>query len=405
MDFADTPQEALFRAEAAQFLAQAAADYASRPPAPYSEHELVRRGQAWQKRKLEGGFAGLQLPPSAGGRGASPIEELIFNEEEHRYHVPVGPFINVGVLMTAPALLAYGTPTQVQRYVQPTLSGDILWCQLYSEPGAGSDLAAVRTRAVREGDRWIVNGQKVWSSWAHHATKAILLARTDPALPKHKGLTFFLIDMQQPGVEIRPIRQITGASDFNEVFLTDAVVQDADRLGGIGEGWKVAMATLMSERLIADDAGDSITFEDVFDLASNARQNGGPALEDGAVCEKLARWYAQDKGLSYYRCRLITLMSKGGVPGPEAALAKLAYATKVQEMAAFAMDLDDAAGAFAGSANPRQKRSFDAYMFAVMMRIAGGTDEILRNQIAERVLGMPGEPRVDKDVPFQQLVT
>ena len=404
MDFSDTPEEAAFRAEASDWLTRNAREYSIARNCPYEEHDLVIRGRAWQRLKSEGGYAGITLPRSIGGRSGSAMQELIFDLEEARLHVPTGPFIHVGVRMTVPAILAHGSPELVSRFAPPTLRGDILWCQLYSEPGAGSDLAAVRTRAVRDGDKWIVNGQKVWTSWAHHAQRAILLARSDPSVPKHKGLSFFLLDMKAPGIDIRPIRQINGKSEFNEVFLTDVVIPDFDRLGDVGAGWKVAMSTLMSERLIADEAGESITFDDVFRLVQSAHQNGKPALENDAVCERLARWYSQGKGLDYYRYRLMTLMSKGGVPGPEAALAKLAFATKVQEMAAFAMDLDDSAGVFAGEINSHQRQSFEAYMFAVTMRIAGGTDEILRNQIGERVLGLPGEPRVDKDVPFQQLI-
>jgi hypothetical protein len=223
-------------------------------------------------------------------------------------------------------------------------------------------------------------------------------------VPKHKGLSFFLLDMTTPGIEIRPIRQITGESEFNEVFFTDVVIPDSDRIGAVGEGWKVAMTTLMSERMIGDEAGASISFDDVFRLAQRPGPDDLRPIDDGAVREKLAGWYARTKGLACYRYRLMTLMSKGGVPGAEAALAKLAFAGKVQEMAAFAMDLDNAAGAFAGDLNPAQRRSFDAYLFAVNMRIAGGTDEILRNQIGERLLGLPSEPRVDKDIPFQQLI-
>jgi len=404
MDFSDTPSEAAFRAEARAWLAENAAQYAAPPPQPWSEAELVERARAWQRRKLEAGFAGITLPASVGGRGGSTMEALIFGEEEARYHIPTGPFLHVGVQMTVPALLAHARPDQVEDLAAPTLRGDVLWCQLYSEPSAGSDLAGIRTKAVREGDNWVVNGQKVWSSWAHHAHKAILLARTDATVPKHKGLTFFLLDMATPGIEIRPIRQITGQSEFNEVFLTDVVIPDSARLGAVGGGWGVSMATLMSERMIGDEAGESITFDDVFALAQRPGPSGRAPVEDGATREKLAQWYARGQGLAWYRYRLMTLMSKGGVPGPEAALAKLAFATKVQEMAAFAMELDDAAGVFAGPLNPHQRQSFEAYMFAITMRIAGGTDEILRNQIGERCLGLPGEPRVDKDKAFQDLV-
>jgi alkylation response protein AidB-like acyl-CoA dehydrogenase len=405
MDFFDTAEEAAFRQQARAWLLANAQEYAHPAAVPFAEDEFVRRARLWQARKVGAGFAGITLPRSIGGRGGTVMESLIFDEEEARYHIPTGPFLHIGVQMTVPVLLAYARPDQVEELSTPTLRGDVLWCQLYSEPGAGSDLAGIRTRAVKDGDNWIVNGQKVWSSWAHHANKAILLVRTDPTVPKHKGLSFFLLDMKTPGIEIRPIRQITGQSEFNEVFLTDVVVPDSARLGPVGGGWKVAMATLMSERMIGGEAGQSIDFKDVLSLARRLRADGSRAIDDGAVRERMAQWYAREQGLNWYRYRLLTMTSKGGIPGPEVALAKLAFAQKIQELAAFAMELDGAAGVFAGDLNPRQRQSFEAYMFAVTMRIAGGTDEILRNQIGERVLGLPGEPRIDKDMAFQDIAS
>jgi alkylation response protein AidB-like acyl-CoA dehydrogenase len=404
MDFTDTPEEAAFRAEVRAWIAANLPAIAHTLPGEDEERSYVRRALDWQREKAAAGYAGITLPRAVGGRGGTRIEDWIFEEEQRAAGAPDGPFMNVSVRMTVPGILNFGTPDQVERYALPTSRGEILWTQLFSEPGAGSDLAGVRTAAVRDGDRWIVNGQKVWSSWAHHAQRGILLARTDPDVPKHRGLSFFLLDLATPGVEIRPIRQITGQSEFNEVFLSDVVIPDSDRLGGVNEGWKVAMAILNTERMAGDEAGNSITFEDLFELVCNTRIDDRPAIENDAVQEKLARWYAQGRGLEHFRSRLITQMSKGNSPGPESALGKLVFATRLQEMSAFAMDLHAAGGTFAESRGGGLDQAFEAYMFAITMRVSGGTDEILRNQLGERVLGLPPGPRLDKDVPFKDLV-
>lgn len=404
MDFNDSPQEAAFRAEVRAWLQKNATAHVLRANEPYDEAKLVERGRAWQRCKADAGYAAILWPREFGGRGGTPMEGVIFEEEERRYAIPTGPFVAIGMSMAIPTMLVHGTREQLSRFAQPTLRGDDLWCQLFSEPGAGSDLAAIRTRAVRDGDAWIVNGQKVWSSWAHHADWAILLARTDPSVPKHRGLTFFVLDMKSPGVEVRRIRQISGKSDFDETFLTDVRIPDSHRIGAVGDGWKCAMTTLMNERVgSADDTNEGLSLQALLAMAQITRVDGMPALEDASVRQQIARWYAQEQGLKYFRARLLTQLSKGGTPGPEAALAKLVYARKLQEKTRFAMQMQEYAGVVGAPLNPAQASVFDAYYWSAAMRIAGGADEILRNQIAERVLGLPGEIRADKDVPFDKL--
>jgi alkylation response protein AidB-like acyl-CoA dehydrogenase len=360
---------------------------------------LVAASRAWQRRKAEAGFAGILWPEAIGGRGGTPIQAAIFAQEEAAYDVPTGVFLQIGMNMAVPVIVAHGTAEQSARFARPTLRGEMTWCQLFSEPSAGSDLAALRTKATREGDGWRINGQKLWSSWAHHADFGILLARTDPALPKHKGLTFFVLDMRSPGITIRPIRQISGKSEFNEVFLDNVPIPDTNRIGRIGEGWACAMTTLVSERAVSG-GGD----ENDLDVATvlGALRNA-PGVLDGTAIVRLARWRAIERGIENFRYRLLTRLSRGESLGADAAMVKLAYGRKLQDLAAFTMDAQGFAGLAAGAGEEFKQLVFEAYQWGAVMRIAGGTDEILRNQLAERVLGMPGEIRLDRDIPFEQL--
>ncbi len=401
MDFNDSPQEAAFRAEVRAWMAKNAAEYASPPATPWSEAQIVALGRKWLKRKADAGYATITWPKAVGGRGGTAMEEVIFRQEERKYVLPDGPFLSIGVNMACPAIRRHGSPEQYQRFAPLTLSGDIVWCQLFSEPAAGSDLGGVRTRAVREGDNWIVNGQKVWNSWAHHADWAILLARTDPGAPKHKGLTFFVLDMRTPGVEARPIRQITGRTDFNETFLSDVVIPDSCRIGEVGEGWAVAMTVLMNERAGPRDK-DGLVLR-LIERARSAERPGGTALDSAQVRTTLARLYAEEQGVKYFGYRLLTSLSKGEPPSPAVAMIKLTQTHYAQLANAYAMDLDDFAGLFETPERPHQDQIFFEYLYQQGLRIAGGADEVLRNQIAERVLGMPQEMRADKDVPFDQI--
>jgi len=404
MDFNDTPEEAEFRAEARAWL-----DKNAEKRAPGSTYRL-RRGEeglmplarAWEKRKSEGGFAGIAIPKEYGGRGGTRLQQIIYLQEEANYVTPP-PVFNISHGLAVPVLLAYATEEQKKHFVPKTLCGDHLWCQLFSEPGAGSDLAGLRTRAVKDGDEWVVNGQKIWNSGAQFADYGILVTRSDPSVPKHKGLTYFYVDMKSPGVEVRPIKQMQGFSNFNEVFLTDVRIPDAQRLGAVGDGWRVAITTLMNERVVSG-VRPPPNFEDVFGLARDLALEDGPAIADAAVREKLAMWYVQSKGLEMIRYRTITALSQGRQPGPENSISKLVGAFNRQQMAAFGMDLMDMGGVMSDRDLAPMRALFqDALLDSPSGRIAAGTDEILRNIIGERVLGLPRELRTDTDKPFNEL--
>jgi len=299
--------------------------------------------------------------------------------------------------------MAYATPETSARYVGPALRGEEIWCQLFSEPSAGSDVAGLRMRATRDGDDWIINGQKIWTSGAHFSDYGLLLTRTDPSVPKHRGLTMFFLDMRSPGVEIRRIRQISGTSNFNEVFFTDVRIPDAQRLGAAGDGWKVALTTLMHERL-AIGSLPGPDYPELLELARTLEVNGQPAHRDANVRDKLADWYIQSKGLEYTKMRTLTALSRGQMPGPESSIYKAVSAKKIQEIAMFALDLMDTAGMISDPETAPMRAMFqDALLYSPAGRIAGGTDEILKNIIAERVLGLPGDIRVDREAAFSDL--
>jgi alkylation response protein AidB-like acyl-CoA dehydrogenase len=378
-----------------------------REPHEYSEEELVRRSKAWIRLKHAAGYSAIAEPAEFGGAGGTREQAAIFAQQEARYHTPTFTGVSIGFAMAMAAIRQHGTPEQYRHFGMLTRRGDITWCQLFSEPAAGSDLAALRTRAVRDGDHWIVNGQKVWSSWAHHADWGILVARTDPRVPKHNGLTFFVVDMRSPGVEVRPIRQITGRSDFNETFLTDVIVPDANRIGKEGEGWSVCMTVLATERNQSGsgDGGGAERHDSVRSLvrrAAAARREDGVALDSRAVRARLADWYVKEQGLRNYGRRVRGAVAAGGQLPATVPLMKLVSATLMQETNAFLMDVDEYAGLFNTPDHDREPE-FYQYLWSAAMRIAGGADEVLRNQLAERVLNMPGEMRADKGVPFDEL--
>jgi alkylation response protein AidB-like acyl-CoA dehydrogenase len=353
---------------------------------------FIAKARAWQGKKATQGYAAIRWPKAQGGLEGTPMQEVIFQDEESRYDLPVGPFVTIGTQLAVPTLRAHGTPEQIEEFTQPTLNGELLWCQLFSEPSAGSDLANLRTRAVKDGDHWVINGQKVWTSWAHVADWGILIARTDPEATKHKGLSFFIVDMRAAGIEVRPIQQISGVSEFNEVFLTDLRIPDRYRVGAVGDGWKCAMTTLMNERV--NVGGESQALPDVRELVEQAAAHADGNSQDRF---KMAQLLTQEMGLRYFRFRLLTSLSKGETPGPIAGMSKLVYANTLQQLSAMALDATGLEGLQSGG-----EKFQHGYEWAAALRIAGGTDEILRNQIAERVLGMPGEIRVDKNLPFSQ---
>ena len=406
MDFGDTPEEAGFRADARAFLD---ANLPLRTPgrAQVSRAmtpEDVAAAKAWQRKKAENGFAGILWPKAYGGRDGTHMQQIIFGQEEERYAAPTTVF-NQGVGMAMPTLMTFGTPEQLDRYPRAALAGDEVWCQLFSEPAAGSDLAGLRTRAVRDGEDWVINGQKIWTSYAHFADFGMLVVRHDAELAKHAGLTFFILDMRAPGVEIRPIKQISGSSNFSEVFFTDVRIPDRNRVGEVGQGWRVALTMLANERFTVGRS-EGPDFDDIFELARQVQLDGRPAVEDSAVRERLARWYCQSAGLKYTRLRSQTAMSRGQAPGPENSIGKLVSAPKLQEIATYAIDLIGMSGAVLDEEiAPMHGRFQQALLYAPSKRIAGGTDEIMRNIIAERVLGLPADIRADKNLPFNQIPT
>ena len=407
MDFEDTPGEAAFRTEVYAWLA------ANAPPRRHGRGDEARLGpihgslgesRAWQAKKAAKGYARITWPKELGGLGGSAIQQVIYNQEEAKFDVPSTYAFSIGLGMCIPTLMTYGSQEMIGRYVARALNGEEIWCQLFSEPAAGSDVAGLHTRAVRHDGEWVVNGQKVWTSGAHYSDFGLLLARTDFDAPKHKGLTMFFLSMRSPGVETRPIRQATGGATFNEVFFTDVRIPDSQRLGEVGQGWTVALTTLMHERLaVGGGQGGNIDVKELLTLARHLELEDGPALRNAHVREKIADWYVRSAGLKYTTYRTMTALSRGAQPGPEASIAKVVVASKLQELCAFATELESEAGVLKGEDAPVHGAFQLGWMSAPGFRIAGGTDEILRNIIAERVLGLPPDVRVDKDVPFNKL--
>jgi alkylation response protein AidB-like acyl-CoA dehydrogenase len=394
MDFNDTPEEAEFRASARNWLeanteGRLAPGESKALPEGRSP-ELVKRAQAWQAKKADAGWACITWPVEYGGRAATPIQNVIWNQEEARFRTPPNIF-TIGQGMIGPTIMKHGSEAQKERYLRPMLRGD--------EPAAGSDLAGLRASAVRDGDEWVINGQKTWTSGAHYSKWGGIVIRSDPNAPKHAGITYFIVDMESPGIEMRPIKQMNGASAFNEVFFSDVRVPDADRLGEVNDGWRGAITTLMNERAaLGAGAAGGPGFRQLLELVREIEIDGRPAIEDPHVREQVARFYVRHKGIEYTRYRSQTALSRGTTPGPESSLGKLVGAPLRQQMASFAIELQGLAGLELG-------RWQKAYLGAPGVRIAGGSDEILRNIIAERILRLPPEGRVDKDVPFKDIPT
>ncbi|HEY2035273.1 MAG TPA: acyl-CoA dehydrogenase family protein [Rhizomicrobium sp.] len=409
MDFEDTKEEAEFRAQANKWLSEHAKLRGSK--ASRDEMEEMENGaaaemaasKAWQKTKAKAGYARITWPKGMGGMGGTPMQSIIFSQEEAKYDVASGGPFAIGLGMCIPTLMAYGNEEAKKRYVWPAVQGDEIWCQLFSEPAGGSDVAGLRTKAERDGDDWVINGQKIWTTGAQFSDYGILLTRTDPNVPKHKGLTMFYIDMHDPAVEVRPIKQASGGSGFNEVFFTNLRVKDSQRLGDVGQGWQVALTTLMHERLaVGGGQGGGLDVKELMSLARTLELEDGPAIKNASVREKMADWYVRSAGLKYTTYRTMTALSQGKQPGPEASIAKIVVASKLQDISAFAMELEGEAGALKGADAPGNGAFQMGWMSAPGLRIAGGTDEILRNIIAERVLGLPQDMRVDKDIPFNK---
>jgi alkylation response protein AidB-like acyl-CoA dehydrogenase len=360
--------------------------------------------------RFAAGLAAVTYPVGHGGLGLPRGLQSAVDEEFAKAGAPVlEPGRNViGLGMAAPTIIAFGTAEQLDKYLLPLWTGDEIWCQLFSEPGAGSDVAGLATRAVRDGDDWVVNGQKVWTSLAHHARWGLLLARTDPDVPKHAGLTYFVIDMTAPGVDVRPLRQLTGEAEFNEIFLTDVRIPDRDRLANIGDGWKVATTTLMNER-VSIGSGRSTGREEGMIGYAAADWREHPERRTPELHQRLLRLWA-DAEVARLAGERLRQQLAAGEPGPEGSAAKLTMALLNQEISGFEIELDGADGLRYDDWTMRRDSSSDyargpafRYLRAKGNSIEGGTSEVLRNIIAERVLGLPAEPRADKNVPWKDV--
>ncbi|GAA2731141.1 acyl-CoA dehydrogenase family protein [Actinocorallia aurantiaca] len=409
MELQDTPELAAFRAEARTWLAGHAPPFSGRvkhrlhfesaeSAEAYEEAERasLEAAKAWQATLRAGGWAAIAWPEAFGGRGGTPGQEAVFAEECERFDVSVGPLM-IGLKMVGPTLMRHGTSAQCAEHLPPLLNGERVWCQLYSEPGAGSDLASLRTRAVRDeatGD-WIVTGQKVWTSSAQVADWAILLARTNIDLPKHQGITYFLVDMRTPGIEVRPLRQMNGSYHFNEVFLDEVRVPAGNVVGEVDAGWKVVHTTLAAERAMIGGGGG----ERARALVELARSRG--RIDDPVVRQHIAEVFTLDEILRFLGLRMRAAITRGVPPGPEASIMKLLVARRAHRAAETALAIEGPHGLLVGEATAGHGSGQQQLLSAQGLRIGGGTDFIQLNAIAERILGLPRQRHPDKDVPFR----
>ncbi|MDO9599019.1 MAG: acyl-CoA dehydrogenase family protein [Azoarcus sp.] len=395
------PDLKAYREQAVAWLAEHAPRFAGAAREGRSGEEDLQLARDWQALKAKHGYAGITLPREYGGAGRTELEKIVFSEEEMRYDLPL-LYFSVSLSNPVPIMLRHAPEDYRRRLGPPAIRGEHIWCQLFSEPAAGTDLAALRLRAERRGDGWVLNGQKVWTSWAQVADWGVVIARTDPTVPKHAGLTYFFLDMKTPGITVRPIRRLVNEPDLNEVFFDDVFIPDVQRLGGVGQGFKVAVETLMIERYaVTDESGYGPTLEAFVELARHSRINGRPALEDGEVRTAIAQAFVERQGLRSIHRRAVTAMAAGKEPGPEGAIRKLLLGRTRQRLGALALDLRGANGA---RFNPdaSQVTDFARSWMDPSLRIAGGTDEVLINTLAERILGLPQDYRPDKGLPFNQ---
>jgi alkylation response protein AidB-like acyl-CoA dehydrogenase len=359
-------------------------------------------------RQFDLGLAWVHFPEGNGGLGRSPKLQKLINETLHAGGAPIAAYRNViGHGMGAPTIVSHGTEAQKARYLRPLFTAEEIWCQLFSEPGAGSDVAGLATRAVKDGDEWVVNGQKVWTTLAHLAKWGMLVARTDPDQPKHKGMTYFVVDMEAPGVEVRPLFQITGEAEFNEVYFTDVRIPDEERLGDVGEGWRVTLTTLMNER-VAIGGGIPSKGTGFIGEAVKIWQDRG--LDDPAVKDELMRLWVRAEVLRLTNIRASQMRAIGD-PGPEGSIGKAMSADLNKDITAFTMHLlgPEAMLYPTGYTMERPKHAMQfgspqqAFLRTRANSIEGGTTEIAKNILGERVLGLPGDVRNDKDVPWIQV--
>jgi alkylation response protein AidB-like acyl-CoA dehydrogenase len=396
LDFTLNPEQEVFRTRVRAWLkANIPHEWASRMAAsadvPRPEaYELLRR---WQRQLYDAGFIGLTWPKEYGGQSLTLMEEQILHQEMALAKAP--PILNIlGVGMAGPTIIAYGTEAQKQRYVAKILSCEEIWCQGYSEPNAGSDLASLQTRAVRNGEHWVINGQKVWTSLAHVADWMMLLARTDPEAPRHKGITYFLLDMRLPGVTVKPLRQITGDPEFNEVFLDNVRVHESQILGGLNNGWAVGLTTLMYERLALGfglQVRLRIALDGLIELARRMEQHGRPVTKDPVLRQKIVQLWIDTECLRLTGARAITRLLKGEVPGPEASTGKMMWVETHQRLQELAMEIEGPYSQLGRGSDWAVEGGLWQHTFlrSRANSIEGGTTEVQKNIIGERVLGLP----------------
>jgi alkylation response protein AidB-like acyl-CoA dehydrogenase len=390
MDLTLSPSEEGFRDEVATWLR---ANNPGPEPEGSLDEVMAFRGD-WQRKLHAAGWAGISWPKEFGGRGATMIEQAIFTGEAAAQEAP-SPANVLGLAMGGPVVIAHGTEAQKERYLEPILTGDEIWCQGFSEPESGSDLASLKTRAVKDGDEWVVTGQKVWTTFAQYAKWCMLVARTDPDAPKHKGLTYFLMDMKQDGVEAKPLVQITGEGEFNEVFINEARIPDENVVGQVGEGWNVAITTLMNERAgLAFGAIAAIhnSLAKLAALATEVREEGGTsASEDAYFRQRIAQLFIEAETMRLNAYRGLTKTMESGIPGPEGSLGKWQWADINQDLTELALEIEGAWAVLGRGSEGAVANGAWQYNFlrSRANSIEGGTTDILKNIIAERVLGLP----------------
>jgi alkylation response protein AidB-like acyl-CoA dehydrogenase len=397
VDLNDTPEQAEYRAEVRAWFDEhkGAAPVLRGDGAIRDEEQATGAHRAWQRELAEAGFVGITWPVEYGGQALGPLHQVILNQEITRAGVP-GILDTIGVGMLGPTIIAHGSEEQKERYLAPMLHADEVWCQLFSEPAAGSDLAGIQSRSTRADDgSWTLRGQKVWTTNAHIASFGLLLARTDADVPKHKGLTMFIVPMDGEGVTVRPLRQITGDPEFNEVFFDDVHLPAGSEVGPVDGGWGVALTTLMFERLTIGAGSDQFGYSGT--RFAEAIANDEHALTDSEIRRRFGELATELLALKFTGFRHLTAIQRGGMPGPEAALGKV---TMVNAAIAAGDLLADVAGPDALEDGSDTARLIS---FLPGLKSAGGTEEILRNTVGERVLGLPPEPRLDKGIPFSEL--
>jgi len=394
MDLGDTPEEAAFREKARRWLAEnrpeGIVDRGFSLPTDKRSLELLR---AWQRRLWEAGYLGINWPAEYGGQGKTIIEAAILDDEMARVSAP-GPLNLLGLSMAGPTIIEHGTEEQKKRYLSNILSCDEIWCQGFSESDCGSDVAALKTRAELKGDEFIINGSKVWTSLAHVADWCMLLVRTDPNAPKHRGISYLLVDMKTPGITVRPLKQMTGESEFNEMFFEDVRVPRGNLLGPLNHGWEVALTTLMNERAtfaISNVTRFRNTFDQLAALARKLKRGGKPLSSDSSVRQQLAQFYIDVESMKYLAYRNFSSLMRGGTPGPEGSISKLLWSELNQRMQEFALSLQGPSAVL--EEGSKHAVEGGRWQYGLLRSrgntIEEGTSEIQRNIIAERLLGLP----------------